>query len=663
MCTKILTWVFFLLSIFSSAVSDPRTTQASLYCGSRKPGQNPSFIPTFVKEMEGLSQQVSTHHWGTQFVNSTTPMYGLAQCFNDLSHTDCLLCYAASRTKIPRCLPSLAATIFLDGCFLRYDSYRFYRQSTDPSRDTVVCGPSKQDKIEKGEFGRNVGFAIGNATAAAAGNGGFGVAEVKGSVFALAQCWKTLGSAGCKSCLEKGSKAAMGCAPSKEGRALNAGCYLRYSTEKFYNDAGGAEQVADHGHGLSVSRGIIIALILAAAAFLLLSLSGAYACYAKLARIKQERSNVGLAATSINKYSSLKFRYETLEKATDYFNSSRKIGQGGGGSVFKGTLPSGETVAVKRLIYNTRQWVDEFFNEVNLISGIQHKHLVKLLGCSIEGPESLLVYEYVPNRSLDHFLFDKNKVQILNWKERFEIIVGTAEGLAYLHEGCAVRIIHRDIKSSNVLLDENLSPKIADFGLVRCFASEQSHISTGIAGTFGYMAPEYLIQGQLTEKADVYSFGVLVLEIVSGQRNSTFRSESDPDSLLHRVWKLYRSNDLAKVVDPCLGEDFPAGDASNVLRIGLLCTQASVALRPSMAEVVEMLTDREIMAAVPSPKQPPFLNSTTIEPVSTRFRSYSATSSMSNALTKPEASYTSTESSGTRSSDGNSRTQELSQKK
>ncbi|CAN6708824.1 unnamed protein product [Malus baccata var. baccata] len=430
MCTKILTWVFFLLSIFSSAVSDPRTTQASLYCGSRKPGQNPSFIPTFVKEMEGLSQQVSTHHWGTQFVNSTTPMYGLAQCFNDLSHTDCLLCYAASRTKIPRCLPSLAATIFLDGCFLRYDSYRFYRQSTDPSRDTVVCGQSKQDKIEKEEFGRNVGFAIGNATAAAAGNGGFGVAEVKGSVFALAQCWKTVGSAGCKSCLEKGSKAAMGCAPSKEGRALNAGCYLRYSTEKFYNDAGGAEQVADHGHGLSVSRGIIIAVILAAAAFLLLSLSAAYACYAKLARIKQERSNVGLAATSINKYSSLKFK----------------------------------------------------------------------------------------------------------------------------------------------------------------------------------------------------------------------------------------SNDLAKVVDPCLGEDFPAGDASNVLRIGLLCTQASVALRPSMAEVVEMLTDREIMAAVPSPKQPPFLNSTTIEPVSTRFGSYSATSSMSNALTKPEASYTSTESSGTRSSDGNSRTQELSQK-
>ncbi|GFP98945.1 cysteine-rich receptor-like protein kinase 42, partial [Phtheirospermum japonicum] len=181
--------------------------------------------------------------------------------------------------------------------------------------------------------------------------------------------------------------------------------------------------------------------------------------------------------------SNLNFKYETLEKATNYFDLSRKLGQGGAGSVYKGTLPNGKTVAVKRLFFSTRQWVDEFFNEVNLISGIEHKNLVKLLGCSIEGPESLLVYEFVPNMSLEHYIFDNNKVRILSWKERYNIIVGTAEGIGYLHGGCEYRIIHRDIKNSNVLLDENFEAKIADFGLARCFAADKTHLSTGIAGT------------------------------------------------------------------------------------------------------------------------------------------------------------------------------------
>lgn len=149
--------------------------------------------------------------------------------------------------------------------------------------------------------------------------------------------------------------------------------------------------------------------------------------------------------------------------------------------MYKGTLSNGKTVAVKRLFFSTRQWVDEFFNEINLISGVEHKNLVKLLGCSIEGPESLLVYEFVPNRSLEECI--RNKAKILNWKERFNIIVGTGEGIAFLHGGCTIRIIHRDIKSSNILLDENFNPKIADFGLARCFAADKTHLSTGIAGT------------------------------------------------------------------------------------------------------------------------------------------------------------------------------------
>lgn len=400
-------------------------------------------------------------------------------------------------------------------------------------------------------------------------------------------------------------------------------------------------------------RGVIVAEVLAAAAVIMLALSASYAAFTKLSKIKKENNNLGQISSSISK-SSLNYKYETLEKATDYFNSSRKIGQGGAGSVYKGVLPNGKVVAVKRLIFNNRQWVDEFFNEVNLISGIEHKNLVKLLGCSIEGPESLLVYEYLPKKSLDQFIFEKNRTQILNWKQRFNIILGTAEGLAYLHEGTKIRIIHRDIKSSNILLDENLIPKIADFGLARCFGADKSHLSTGIAGTLGYMAPEYLIRGQLTDKADVYSFGVLVLEIVSGRRNNVFREDSG--SLLQTVWKLYRLNTLTEAIDPCLGGDFPETEASRVFQIGLLCTQASATLRPSMSQVVHMLSNSNVN--VPTPNQPPFLN-TGVQDSDSSIKSYNSTNSfISNALKKIGVSYSYSESSTSRNSDGPSRSEQ-----
>ncbi|CAA0820183.1 Cysteine-rich receptor-like protein kinase 42 [Striga hermonthica] len=349
--------------------------------------------------------------------------------------------------------------------------------------------------------------------------------------------------------------------------------------------------------------GLILAITLPVMAFCMLCIFGTYAVYIRWKKRKQECENLGKISYSYNK-SNLNFKYETLEKATNYFDNSRKLGQGGGGSVYKGILSNGKTVAVKRLFFSTRQWVDEFFNEVNLISGIEHKNLAKLLGCSIEGPESLLVYEFVPNRSLEEHLFDTNYNRILSWKERFKIIVGTAEGIGFLHGGCEHRIIHRDIKSSNILLDENFEPKIADFGLARCFAADKTHLSTGIAGTLGYMAPEYLVKGQLTEKADVYSYGVLVIEIVCSKKNNAFMEGFG--SLLQTVWDLFKADRLLEAVDPCLQGNFLAMEASKALRVGLLCAQASVAERPSMLEVVRMLTDEN--CEIPEPKQPPFLH-------------------------------------------------------
>ncbi|TKY50451.1 Cysteine-rich receptor protein kinase 42 [Spatholobus suberectus] len=623
-----------------SALSDPRISEVGLYCGIREEPPKGNYIHSFAKEMGRLQELVTNHNWGTHSENmssSTTPIYGLAQCFQDLSHNDCLQCFVASRTKLPRCLPSFSARIYLDGCFLRYDNYSFYTEDTDPLRDTVNCTSQYGSVVGDGErfvFVESVGKVVDSVVREAVTEGG-GFAMGKGEgVYALAQCWKSVGGKGCSHCLRKAGNEVRGCLPKREGRALNSGCYLRYSTIEFYNQGGEDGE----GDDSSRKRAIITAGLILAAAVVVLSLAASYVAFTKFSKRKK---NNFIEIPSSLKNSSLNYKYETLEKATDYFSSSRKIGQGGAGSVFKGTLPNRKDVAVKRLVFNNRQWVDDFFNEVNLISGIQHKNLVKLLGCSIEGPESLIVYEYLSNKSLDQFIFENDKTKILKWRQRFDIILGTAEGLAYLHGGSEIRIIHRDIKSSNVLLDENLNPKITDFGLARCFGADKTHLSTGIAGTLGYMAPEYLIQGQLTDKADVYSFGVLVLEILSGRKNNVFRDDSG--SLLQTVWKLYKSNRLAEAVDPCLGDDFPPAEASRVFQIGLLCTQASASLRPSMAQVVCMLSNSNL--DVPIPKQPPFLNSRLLD--QTAPLGFSTDSSSTNAFKKIGVSYSSSESSST----------------
>ncbi|XP_060192980.1 cysteine-rich receptor-like protein kinase 42 isoform X2 [Lycium barbarum] len=558
----LLKWILiFLVNYALICEADPRISEAGLVCGTNR--TTPAIIiPQFVKLMEVVSQRVTDHDWGNHNVTSPNiSIYALANCYQDLPHQDCLLCYAASRTRLPRCLPGKSGRIYLDGCFLRYDDYNFFNETTDAAEDKVNCSSSigLASGQELTTLNATAGNLIERLTVTAVNNGGYAVAHLNG-FYGLAQCWKTVDKTGCRKCLDKASRDIKSCFPSKDARALMAGCYLRYSTHNF---------ISDPNEGSS-----------------------------------SERMNLGKISSSYNR-SSLNYKYENLEQATNYFDPSTKVGQGGNGSVHKGTLPNGKVIAVKRLFFNTRQWVDEFFNEINLINGIEHKNLVKLLGCSIEGPESLLVYEFVTNKSLDQYLFDKNKVKILSWEERFRIIVGTAEGIDFLHRGSEIRIIHRDIKSSNVLLDENLEAKIADFGLARCLAADKSHLSTGIAGTLGYMAPEYLVKGQLTEKADVYSYGVLVLEIVCGRKNIAFAEDSG--SLLQTVWKLYRANQVTEALDPLLKGEFPAEEASKVLKVGLLCTQASVALRPSMSEVVQMLTCEDYQ--IPEPCQPPFLNS------------------------------------------------------
>ncbi|XP_062185564.1 cold-responsive protein kinase 1-like isoform X2 [Phragmites australis] len=285
------------------------------------------------------------------------------------------------------------------------------------------------------------------------------------------------------------------------------------------------------------------------------------------------------------------FSYNELRKATQGFSGANKIGEGGFGSVFRGVLKDGTTVAVKVLSATSRQGVREFLTELTAISDIKHENLVTLIGCCAEGSHRILVYNYLENNSLAQTLLGSRYSNIrFNWRARVKIAVGIACGLAFLHEEIHPPIIHRDIKASNILLDKDLTPKISDFGLARLLPPNATHVSTRVAGTLGYLAPEYAIRGQVTKKSDIYSFGVLLLEIVSGRCNTNTRLPSEDQFLLERTWALYEQGRLNEIIDIDIGDDLDVEEACRFMKIGLLCTQDAMARRPNMTNVVRMLT-------------------------------------------------------------------------
>ncbi|XP_026418424.1 receptor-like serine/threonine-protein kinase SD1-8 [Papaver somniferum] len=298
------------------------------------------------------------------------------------------------------------------------------------------------------------------------------------------------------------------------------------------------------------------------------------------------------------------FNLGCLTLATNNFCLKNKLGEGGFGLVYKGKLQNGQEIAVKRLSTNSEQGIEEFKNEVVLIYKLQHRNLVKLLGCCAEGKENMLIYEYMPKRSLDAFLFDpRNKAQ-LNWDKRFDIIGGIARGLLYLHRDSRLRVIHRDLKVSNILLDDNMTPKISDFGMARIFGGDQIIANTSrVVGTFGYMSPEYIMGGKFSEKSDVFSYGVLILEIVSGKRNNSFYSPEQPVNLLLHTWSLWNEVKWSEVVDEALGCSYSPSEVMKCVHIGLLCVQNRAIDRPTMAEVDTMLGSE---TGRPAPKEPPY---------------------------------------------------------
>ncbi|KAL3733657.1 hypothetical protein ACJRO7_023084 [Eucalyptus globulus] len=355
----------------------------------------------------------------------------------------------------------------------------------------------------------------------------------------------------------------------------------------------------DFVHNSAKKKRMVIAILMSAIAALFLSAT--VYCHqiqnriikSKGSKIKEEDVDLPL------------FDLATIVNAMNGFSEDSLIGAGGFGPVYKGNLFTGQEVAVKRLSRDSRQGLEEFENETILIAKLQHRILVGLLGCCMERDERILVYEYMQNKSLDYFIFDSEKCLLLDWEKRFDITIGIARGLLYLHHDSRLQVIHRDLKASNILLDGSLSPRISDFGLARIFAGDEKEVKTRrIIGTSGYMSPKYAFDGKFSVKSDIFSFGMLLLEIVSGKRNRGFCHPSHQHSLLGHAWLLWSANRATEVIDGCL-YDLVEPQVQRCIHIGLLCVQKFANDRPAMSSIVAMLGNES--ASLPRPKQPGFI--------------------------------------------------------
>ncbi|KAL7123321.1 hypothetical protein ACP275_01G099200 [Erythranthe tilingii] len=328
------------------------------------------------------------------------------------------------------------------------------------------------------------------------------------------------------------------------------------------------------------------------------------------------------------------FDLSTISKATESFSLNNKLGEGGFGPVYKGTMGGGQQIAVKRLSKTSLQGIKEFKNEVIFIAKLQHRNLVKLLGCCVEGEETMLVYEYMPNKSLDLILFDPFMGKLLDWPKRFQVICGIARGLVYLHQDSRLRIIHRDLKASNILLDTDMNPKISDFGLARSFGVNEIEANTSrVVGTYGYMSPEYAFDGLFSVKSDVYSFGVIVLEIMSGKRNRGY-SYMDQRNLLGHAWVLYKEGKSLELLDNNIIESSYVSEMLRSIHVGLLCVQNNPDDRPNMSSVVFMLENEAELTQ--QPKQPGFFVERDVLPSDTSSTSAYASSANEITTTLPQ---------------------------
>eukprot|EP00253_Pinus_taeda_P027955 PITA_27955 len=564
----------------------------------------------------------------SEYGQSPNQIYALLQCRGDATIDQCHKCSQEVKAAfVQDCANYVGSRVWSKFCFLRYNgNYNFtgqldingYNETNQHFFYNIDTVTSPADFIAAAR--QLLSSLASEITSGSSINRYASNTTVDTSfrrIYALAQCWGDISLGVCKTCLSKAIDKLFEVNDSASGaRGLTGNCIVQYDLKSFFNDLPPPLPQGPQKSGSSkipiilvVLGGLVIVLLVVRLFVTRTRLkSTIFGRHTELAHVISEDSRVGEDPRPIPSLSNVftVFEMKTLVAATENFHGKNKLGQGGFGAVYKGTTLDGTVIAVKKLSLQSRQGKREFLNEVELVAKIQHRNLVRLLGCCAEGSERLLVYEYLSNNSLDKILFDPNTHRRLDWQERHNIIIGITRGLLYLHEDSNLRIIHRDIKASNILLDEKLNPKIADFGLARLFTEDETHISTAAAGTRGYMAPEYAMQGQLSVKVDVYSFGVVVLELMSGRKNADLNLSPQMQILLEWAWRLYKRGHMMDMIDPAIIET--CSDHEQALRcihIGLLCTQAEISLRPSISTINLMLSTK--LVELPDPIKPAFV--------------------------------------------------------
>ncbi|KAL4562464.1 hypothetical protein LXL04_034669 [Taraxacum kok-saghyz] len=613
--------------IISTATSAQFNTH---YCGAgfdKTSYKNTSYYMNLIQVLDSLASEFIIND--IKFLynssgNHPDMAYALYLCREDVLPNDCHNCLLLARDDLKKtCQSSKDAVYWKDDCMLRYANYSiFSMMNSSATLFMTECNKSNisEETSEQSRFWEDAtGFMSGLArkaaydpkTKLAYSDKSYSNNE---KIYGYVQCTPDLSGVDCGRCLQV-SVGRLGdyCNGKQGARVLTPSCNVRFETYKFLRFSPGKKK-------LSTS---IIAAIVATVGFLIV-IVGMYHVFMRKKRrgVTFNEMENKTDESEIITEQSLQFELSAIKAATNNFSIHNKIGEGGFGGVYKGFLGNGQEIAVKRLSKGSGQGAVEFKNEVVLLAKLQHRNLVRLLGFCLEADEKILIYEYVPNHSLDYFLFDPTKQAQVDWSTRYKIIGGIAKGILYLHEDSRLRIIHRDLKASNILLDGEMNPKISDFGMARIFGRNQIEGKTNrIVGTFGYMSPEYAMHGNFSVKSDVFSFGVLVLEIISGLRNIRVTECGHMDLLCH-AWDKWKNGEPLNILDSNLIENCSKNEVIRCINIALLSVQEDAELRPSMASIVSMLNSYSV--TLPLPQSPPFVShsrarrmtSTSLEPKS-----------------------------------------------
>nr|XP_007133618.1 hypothetical protein PHAVU_011G194500g [Phaseolus vulgaris]ESW05612.1 hypothetical protein PHAVU_011G194500g [Phaseolus vulgaris] len=610
---------FLLLMSFGTLVTKAQT---QIYLGSNceNTSQEP-FSTAYQTNLDKMLTWMSTDAATSKGYNHTsiginTTVYGLYDCRGDVVGHFCEFCVSFAAREAPkRCPNRVSAMVWYEYCILRYSNESFFGKIlTHPTwHGFGTKKVSNMAEVLKGEgFVRSLIRKATEETSQLYYLGGFNLSSTQRR-YGMVHCSRDLTNEGCRQCLEAVLAQVHKCCEQKVGWFIWSGtCMIRYDDQMFYllnnqtSSLPASNQQTDKKRGDKRSKILIISISLMGSIFLLcLSL---YRFWFRR-RVRKD----GFRLSSFHKIQTEEswttdlriIPLTTILQSTDNFSEACKLGEGGFGSVYKGILADGTQIAVKRLSKFSGQGSEEFNNEVLFIANLQHRNLVRLLACCLEENESILVYEYLQNKSLDFHLFDDEKRKQFDWKLRLRIVNGIARGILYLHEDSRVTVIHRDLKASNVLLDHDMNPKISDFGLARAFEIGQTQANTKrVMGTYGYMAPEYVMQGLFSVKSDVFSFGVLVLEIMYGRKNSGLYMSEHGQTLLLYAWRTWSAGKCLEMIDPMLEKSFIGSEVERCIHIGLLCVQEDAKDRPTMSDVVVMLASDTMV--LPKPKHPAF---------------------------------------------------------